>query len=55
MITYEILKKYKEFGYWALHKSFGTETEALAYLSKARRKEPQAEFQMVENANPWFE
>ena len=55
MTIYEIMKKHSQFNYWALYKVFLTEAEAIAYLEKMRYREPNAQFQMVENANPWYE
>ena len=52
-MTYELLKNHKTYG-WCLEFIFHNEENALAELAKRQVNDPEGEYKIQENENPWY-
>lgn len=52
-MTYELLKNHKTYG-WCLAMICNNKEDALAELAKHQANDPEGEYKIQENGNPWY-
>lgn len=52
-MAYELLKKHKEYG-WCLEFVFLSKDSAIAELETRKTTDPEGEYQIFEDKNPWY-